>query len=343
MSDEMESRFLEAEQYIRNQKYKEAAEILQELKKSEEAVGRAEFDLGNIALMQGEFEKAFFGYEASLEKGYDIYLVYQNMAQIKEKQGEIKQAEKLLKKALEKVSGQKEEAIALYMNCLFYYRNEMMLKAEKAARKLTQILPENYQGHHLLVLIWQKKEDYDSAEQYLERIQGQFEMHVQYFLDKMSLLEKQGKYEEGLQMLDNDSFIMKVIPEEVLLKKLKLLLRLERKEEGRKIIQELFLGYGNANAAFSSMVLAMADGKYMEAGNIAYTILKSEGESGNPGFLYYLTLFVHIFILDMALAGKPTEEVTELMKKEADICVPWLKRIGISEEELKNALKLVFV
>lgn len=341
MIEEMKNRFLEAEQRIREQKYEEAEELLQELKEEKESGGRAEFNLGNIALLQGNFEKAVSCYEKSLQQGYEKYSVWQNLAQAKEKRGELKQAEALLKTALEKAADQNEEVIVLYMNCLFYYRNEMLLKAEKAAKKLTQLLPSSYDGHHLLIQIWQKKQDYECAQQYLLKMKDQFGKNGQYLVDRMCLLELQGKYEEELQLIDQEAGIMEVMPEEALMQKLKILLRMDRREEGRKVIQQLFQEFGNVNAAFSTMMLSMAEGKYLASANIAHAILKGEGESGNPRFLYYITMFIHIFIMDMAFGGTPTEEALGLMKKEADICVPWLRRIGVDEEELKKALELV--
>lgn len=336
----MEKIFLLAEEYIRNQKYEEAERLLLEIKEEENAGGRAEFDLGNIAWMRGNYQEAQNYYECSLKKGYEKYSVYQNLGQIKEMQGELKSAEGWMKNAVTKCENSQENAIALYLLCMFYFRNEMFLKAEKAAKELVRLVPESYQGHRLLVMIWETKQDYERAESYLDEVRDKFETHTEYFIDECRVLDKQEKYEEELRLINRITQNLKTIPEEILLKKISLCIKTNKTEDAREIIRKLFMELGTVSGAFSSMILAVMDQKYIEAGNIAHMILKQDEEM--KGLLYYMTLYFHIFILYLAFDRNPPEEVINLMKKESDICLEWFKSVGFTEIDFEKALDGIF-
>lgn len=339
VSQQKENSILEAEKYIREADYTIAAEILETLKEEEEFAGRAAFDAGNIALLQGDFEEAWRHYEESLSQGYCRYSVYQNMAVIKEQAGEYKKSEELYRISIEKTAGHKESWLALVSFGLFYYRNDMLLKAERIAGKLMELFPDNFQGHHMFFLIMTKKKEYHRIEEHFLEVKEHFGKEPQYLIDCLANLENQKKTDEELEILENNSVYTEIIPELALHKKAHLYLQKGKQEEVRKILKTLYLEYGNLNGAFSTMLFLMVDGNYIEAGKTANLILQSERE--NQGIIYHLTLYLQIFILYYAFQEEPPETVQEFMRETAASCRKWFVENGFEVSEMDGILKMI--
>ena len=338
-SKHIEKLLLEAEELIRQGAYDRAEVYLSDLKKEENICGRIKFDYGNIALLKGNYEDAYTYFEESLNKGYEKSSVYQNMGAIKEKSGENHEAEAFYRKAVDKATEDKERGMVLTAMCLFYYRNDMYLKAERIANELMEQFKESYQGHHLFFLIMTKKKEYDKIEKHFARIRLQFAKDPQYLIDVLANLGNQNKTEKQLELLENNPAYIEVIPELALNKKAQLLLQQGNQDDVKKVLQILYKEYGNLNGAFSTMIVLMLDEKYVEAGKIANSILESEKD--RQGLIYYLTLYIQFILLFCSFQKNPPDDVWKFMRKVADECRKWFLENGFNVSELDRAIKII--
>lgn len=341
--NEIENRVGTAEELIRRRSYQEALDILSEAAKADPENGRIAFDLGNIAVFQEEFELALKYYTEAEKRGYGSYRVYQNMAVAKEKTGEWKQAERAYLKAVELTQTQEERLIVLSAQALFYLRGNMMLKADKTARRIMEEFPEEYQGHHLYYLVQLQREEYQEMENHFEEIASDFQKHPQYLIDRLAGLELSGKEMDVLHMIEENPSVMKMIPKLALHKKIELSLKKQEQqgvtEDTEKEIRHLFEEYGDLDAAFSVMVLDMTKGNYVRAGAVSNWILEQDFPKKNLRF--YATMYLQIFIFYFLSEGKPEGNILELMKKEAAICIEWMEENGLADQDMYEALKMV--
>lgn len=233
------------------------------------------------------------------------YKEYLNQAADYEEKEELFLAEDFYIKAEEMAIVEIEQKLAKTARVMFYFRQEMFLKAEQVAREIIKQYPDSYQGHHLLFLIWQKRKRNTDLEQHFLQIQEQFGEQHQYLSD----------YWEVLKTLEGKQDIT------------------------RNVIRKLFEEYNDMNAAFAEMLFAMGEENFDRAALIAVLILDAEKEM--PGFLFYQTLYMHIFILHCQMGGKPDKNAKAVMKQSAEQCIEWFGKMGLYTDEMEKALKAV--
>ena len=97
--------------------------------------------------------------------------------------------------------------------------------------------PDVFEGHHYKILLLLDKQDYDEAEKALIKAQELFPDDQGFIFDKVLLLERQNKFSEALDVLenelnDNDSRV-------VLIEKAKILLAQEKIEESTALFNSI--------------------------------------------------------------------------------------------------------
>lgn len=319
------SELLQAEKEIREDNFGQALKRLGALAQAEPENGRIAFDLGNIALFQKENLLAQRYYEKALELGYSGFSVYENMAVLKERTEEWGLAGELFARAVELAEHPRDRMFALSALALYYKRRHMLLKAEKTARQMIEEYPQEYQGHHLYILMQMERKHFRDVEEYFDRIQPEFGRDSRYLTDVIGYLEAEGRDEDTLERIDTDPAMMEVIPQLALKKKVQLLLKKENRNEAAEAIGALFYNFEDPDAAFSMIILEMLNGNYPKAGAIANYVMQKEREKAEPGQYFYLAMYLQIYVFYLASDRKPDERVRMLMKKEAEVILQWLE------------------
>ncbi len=334
-----EIKIQEAEMKIRSGQYSEAISLLREVGRAEPDNGRAAFDLGNIAMFQGEPSLALKYYRVAEKRGSQLGEVYQNMAAAKESLGQQEDAEKLYLKAYGQAETKQEFLLILTAQVLFYMRNDRMLRAEKTAKQAIEKFPEEYQGHHLYYLVLISRKRFGEIFGYFEKISSRFSENPQYLTDLLAALKLAGREQDILEKIEKMPVMMEQIPRLALRERANLMLKQDKRTEGERDIAVLFEKYGDLDAAFSVVVLEMLKGNYIQAGAIANWILKQEYPNYN--FRACMTMYLQIFILYLKAEGNPDEDTVKLMEMQADLCTLWLEKHGLAKKELYETLNLV--
>ena len=115
--------------------------------------GQDLFEQGNKAFLQEENALAAALYQQVIQEGYQTYSIYHNLANALELTEDISEAEDYHKKAMKRAETKEEKKDALFSLGTFYYRNELMLKAEKIAKQAMDQHPEEYFGYQLMFFI----------------------------------------------------------------------------------------------------------------------------------------------------------------------------------------------
>lgn len=297
------------------------------------------FLLGNRKLLEGDYSSAAALYESCLVNGEEHCLLCFHMAIAKEKLNEPIQARMYYEKALPLAADDYERKITLTGCGAFYYKNNMLLKAERLAKRAIDELPGNYEGHHLLALVWGRRERYRDLWEHLDGLKEQFGMHPQYLADRLECMKIQGRYSALLREIDTDPNIMTVIPKVALRLRTSLMLMRDRKEDAAINIDRLFTEYSDRSAAFASLLMAIGSQAFGKAAAIANTILKQEREK--PGMLFFLTVYLDIFICYYGCGCKPDERILRLMKKEAALCCQWFSGDEPQMVSLRESLTFI--
>ena len=331
-----------AEEFIREGEYEKSMEILERLVVEKPDNGRVWFDLGTVALMNDKEKIAVGFFEKAIEKNYQSYDVYTNLGLCRERLKKFKQAENAFDEAI-KVAEEPEERWAVYNNqCLFYYRNGMLLKAKTLADKAVEILPEEYQSYHLKYLVYLKRKNYSEIEVMFQNIREKFSDEPQYLIDRIAYLEDQGKYTEEIKILEEDSNYMEVIPEDTLRKKIRLYLQRKKNEKAIALIYELFNDYGDLEAGYSVMVYEIMNEKYLEAGKTGNAIMTHYMESmEKPDSIFYHTMYLEVIVLNKLFGNNAPEEVRQKLISMTESYENWLKENGISTEEMEKKISIV--
>lgn len=328
-----------AEEAIRDADFNQALFILNSIENDNKEKGRVLFDYGNIALFKKEHQKAVDYYKESMDNYYQSTAVYLNYAIALERTGEIVKAKNMYEKALSTAEENFEKQQVLHSLINFYCDHDMIQKAEKLIMELLNLFPQEYYGYHLQLRLLRKQSQKQECIALLEEKLNEFPKEPLFWKDYFEVLEEQAKFSQILHMIDENPVIMETIPEDALREKTRLLLMRKNREEVPGLIHTLFLEYGQKDAAFCEMILAMIEGDFVRAGTIAIIIMDSEKE--NKSFLLYITIYIHVHILYVLCEGEPSKEVLSLMKKEAMLCRKWVEQNNIKMEGFEESLQLL--
>ena len=338
-TDELLNKIEKAEEAIRSNDFNQSLSILSNLENEVEQKGRITFDLGNIALFTNEYQKAIDQYIVSLDNNYHSVAVYLNYAIALERTGEIVKAKNMYEKALSTADENFEKQQVLHSLINFYCDHDMIQKAEKLIVELLNLFPQEYYGYHLQLRLLRKQSQKQECIALLEEKLNEFQKEPLFWKDYFEVLEDQGKYSQILHMIDENPVIMETIPEDALREKTHLLLMRKNREKVPELIHTLFWKYGQIDAAFCEMLLAMMDGDFVKAGAIANLIIDSERE--RQSHILYITMYLDIQILYLINGGKPSEEVLSLMKNEAMLCRKWVEQNNIKMDGFEESLQLL--
>lgn len=329
-----------AELFIREEEYEKAKELLKAIE-DEEYIGQALFNLGNIALFMKDNTLALQYYKQSLQKKFQKFEVYENLAHAYELCSELSEAEDYYRMAMKKASTLEMRWSALTNLGNFYYRNGLMLKAEKAAKQAIDQFSNEYYGHHLLFLIWMKKQRFEEIEKHFAIIGTKFEKNPLYQIDRLAYYDERGKYSAELKLIEEDPVVMEVIPDIALRQKVNILLKRKTYSQTEESIKILFEKYGDLGSGFSVMLILMLEGQYIKAAEIAEYIM--EREIMSQGILYQLTRYVKMIILYLLNQETQNEEISEFIKEEARECLEWFTDKEVASESMKKAVEQILV
>lgn len=259
-----------------------------------------------------------------------------NQANALELTEDISEAEDYHKKAMKRAETKEEKQDELFSLGTFYYRNELMLKAEKIAKQAMDQHPEEYFGYQLMFFIGMKKKKFTEVETLLRNINEKF-AHVPAFqMNRLAYYDMRGQYTKELELIEEDTVLREVIPEIALQQKTNLLMKRKQYSVAEDAMRELFTQTGDLGAAFSLLLLEMSSKNYIKASEIADYIMESEIYS--QGLLYYMTRFVRTIILYMLNKEEDIEEIRLFIREEIQECKEWFEEKGFDVTSVQKVI-----
>lgn len=327
-----------AEKLILDEKIDDALRVLKDIERTPENHARLAYDYGVASAMLGFPEKADRFLAVAIAEGYNIPGALIWLGRAYEQQGDKQDAEEMYQAALREASD--DPYIPNMVICDFYYRNAMYIMAERYARRAISLNPEKYFGVHMLVHIYLKKRMFKETNALLAENEAAFSDQSDYWLDRVSALEEQGKYYPAIQLLENEPRIAKTMPEEAIRYRLRLYMRRMQRDDARKMIEQLADVYNDIDAEFFNMMFKMADGNYEEAKAMAEHLLAISQDAGS--LLYHLVKLASIVAALHTQNQDESQENPASLKKDAEDCLDWLQANGYPIQENKDAIIAMF-
>ena len=325
----------QAEAFLRAGELNQARDLLEKLHRDDENDNEVLFDYGTLSLLEADFETADHYFDQCLKNGYERGKVYHNAAIAKEKLGNIAKAEKYFSKACEDSSDEREtEYLISLFN--FYIRIHNIDSADDVSRRYIEMFSQEYQGHHMLYLACVHKKEYSKAEDHFIEIRDTFEEDPNYWLDRLYCLFLDGKFSIILEMIDNEPIIMQTNPNDALRIKIRILLMRKNYAKAEECINKLFDLSKTADTIFFMMLLEISKENYVSANKMANNIIKME--VSNPGFFYYLTLYMQSSILYLGFNRKLPDDILEYIVDALNICVGWFVDFCNSRSDMEDLL-----
>lgn len=342
MISEMMSELEYAENCIENYDVKKAVELLKPIAEQFPEDGRVAYDLGRCAIILAEDELAVDYYYVAEKYGFKNAEIFIYLSEYEDFSGETRKAEQHLKEALT-VAKEKEEIWFVVSKMAMYYINHrMFLNAEKYSKKLIADFPDNYQGYHFHLLIELSKENYNEAKVYLERIPKKFFDLPEYLIDYISVFKLQDKYEEILNIIDNDERYYNIIPQYALKEKFNIIHSYNDYSELEIILKKLVAEYKDKDSILALMILHFSQQNYSLSSKIAAFILKNEVNVQDMRF--YLALYFQIFNLYFLSNKNPSIELAKWIESAGNWCINFAQETNIKEinEAVSESIENLF-
>jgi len=230
----LESYFNLGEAYVMLDEYDKAKESFNKVLLIDKKNAITYFHLGNVEFLQGNDDMGREYYAKAINNGYDDAQLYVNLGNVAEQVGNDEEAIKNYNKAILR---DKFRADAKLSKALIYIGDNKFQEALQTLDNMIEFNPEIFEGHHYKILVNIELENYLEAEKTLTKAMALFPDDDGFILDKIMLLEKQGKYDEALDLIDiryNNSE-----NKNVLLEKAKILLAKDRIDDSVLLFEKV--------------------------------------------------------------------------------------------------------
>ena len=246
-----------AEQFIRENKLKEAEEMLLPLLSSHMAhEGRVYFDLGNIDFLNGDTDCCREWYDKAILNGYVDYNLLMNYAKLEKVEGNVDACIKFLKQARDI---NKDNTLTYLVLAGTYLETCDYDSALKTADGLIREKPSKYDGYHLKATIMlEDGNEIDQCLEMLKSVKPLFSLDHYYVYDLANALYNSKDY---LQALDTiDAFLASNEGDEIqdiLAMKTRVLIALGDYDKVEPVIRELAFTCNNdkAKAALAFLLI----------------------------------------------------------------------------------------
>lgn len=280
------------EAYIMADMFGDAKKVMKKVLMIDKRCGEAYFHLGNIALLEGDYEEGRIQYAKAINAGHDDPQIYINLASVAEENDEWEDAIGYYTKAIVRDRTCYQAKIRKIQ---IYFMLKRYSDALNSADDLIETNPEIFEGHHLKFVILATAEKLDEASSVLDKAQKLFPDDQGFVLDRVKLMELQGDYSEALALLEK--IPVDIIPEEVVItEKARLLIELKKIEEAKFLLE----GY-NDNLIMPEMkklliTIYIEQKNYLGILKCAEKILSREEYDAN----YFAALYFKAYALKMS-------------------------------------------
>ena len=247
----------QANTLLREKKYEEALELLDQLETDGEDGGLVCFMRGNAHMMLEEDQQAHLCYGEALNKGFSDKRLFINFGVVKSRLGNLLQAEMLFRQAADL---DPTDALPLNRILLLRLARRDFEGAEAVMDELMERNPELVDGYHhkadLLLGTGRPQEALDLLMGVVER----FSSNSLYLYDLCRALRRTGRAEQALELLEEHKDAFRTELEAQLYKKQKahLLVDLERYDEALPLWRELYDLYGDRQSGLALAADALA-------------------------------------------------------------------------------------
>lgn len=307
--------------------YTNALSVLKELAQEYPSEGIVPYYLGQMSLIGKDNLLAQKYFKTAIDMGYEKPDAYLLLALIQKDLYMVAESEENFTKAVNAAHSSEILWTVLSCSCVFYIENEMFLKAEKIAKRIIKEYPENYEGHHLHIMINALRERYEEVFAYMDILPEKFKIHPQFLIDIIEIYKKSGKESKLLELFDRDLRFNAIIPQVVLRERISTMENVQSDDTKEQLIRELANEYHNKDAIISVMILEFSKKNFKKSSQIANAIL--DNEKGNQGFRYYLALYFQIYNLYYLAERKPSVELRKWIEKAGNWCINFVDEMGI--------------
>ncbi len=326
---------------LENYDYASAVNFLHDLAQKYPEEGVIPYYLGKVCLLFNNEKLAFQYIQTAIKKNYIKAEVYLTCALLQKDMQDNISAENSFQKALELADSEEIKWASFSCLAVFYIENEMFLKAEKIAKKIIKVYPDNYQGYHLHIAIETIKGNIEEAFSYMNMLPEKFKNHPQYLIDVIELYKK-SENKDLAQLFSEDQIFSFVIPQIVLREKIVAMPNDEHVDEKEQLIIKLADEFHDKDAIVSLMILQFSKKNFKKSAQIANIVLENEKEE--QGLRFFLALYYQIFNLYYLSAKKPSGELIKWIETAGNWCVNFVEsfNIKIIAQPVKKVIQELF-
>lgn len=187
------------EAYVMLDKYDKAKESFNKVLLIDKKNAITYFHLGNVEFLLDNNDMGREYYAKAINNGYNDAQLYVNLANLAEEDGNDEEAIKNYNKAILR---DKFRADAKLRKAMIYICDKKYQEALQTLDNMIEFNPEVFEGHHYKILVNIEMGNYLEAENTLKKSMALFPDDDGFILDKVTLLEKQGKYDEALDIIE---------------------------------------------------------------------------------------------------------------------------------------------
>lgn len=342
MEDIINSKINDVNSFIEKGEYVSAIKVLHDLAQEFPDETIIPYHLGRIAMLVKDNDAAMKYFSIAMEKGHSTAELHLSIGILCCDNGDIADAEKNFIEAGMLANTVEAKWTTSSVLAIFYLENEMYLKAEKIAKKMTIEYPDNYQGYHLHIMAETARGHLEEVNAYMDKLPNQFKSHPQYLMDIIDILKIQKKTDELLKLFDEDGRFNDIIPQVVLREKINAMPNDEYSDEKERLVYRLAKNYHDSDAVVSTMIIEFGKRNFKKSSKIANVIL--DNEKRHPSLKYYLALYFQIFNLYYLADKKPSEKLSKWIESAGNWCVEFTDSLSIPEigDTVKNSIQELF-
>ena len=330
----------EIEQLIRAGDHIQAEEKLQQLLEMKPEDGQLWFNNGVLLMLRCCYPDAEISFRKSITLGYKTYKVLSNLASVLERNGKSVEAENTLLEAISCAEESNGQATVYLLLCKFYLDHGLFQKAEDAAAKIITLYPDQYEGHHMMVLAWEKAGMTEKVKAYLAKIEERFSQEEQYQIDRMENMIQAGEYTNILEYLREHPEVEQMMPEICLDFKTRIYIKRKNLEKVIQTTKTLFTEYGNEDRRITLITAYVMNNENEKAAQLANDYLIRYADSQDHNF--FIVMFLDLIIYYRLYDGEYPDSIKGALKDMAAMVYQWFGNGTESEQQgrmVKDSLK----
>ena len=185
--------------YANLEDYEEAKSQFEKALKVNRMSGVAYYHLGNISVMQGDAALGFEHYNRAVANGYDDAQLFYSLGLLHEENGELDLAMRQYSKAISKDAMRPDIRIR---KAYLLKETGRILEALRALDETIVTNPDIFEGYHLKFMILVEMQQFDLAEELLDRAEALFPKDPGLTLNRATLHIEMQEFDEALALLE---------------------------------------------------------------------------------------------------------------------------------------------